>query len=269
MESGFKELSNGKTYYSLEGEGPTVVLIHGIGSPSHSYDFLTKELVGKGFSVLRYDLYGRGRSAKPLVENNPEFFLNQARELLDSLNLKSIHAIVSTSLGSIVTSYLINRSNLFTNKLVFIAPAGYPQKLPFLAEVLKIQFIGNFLIHLFGKKVLTDGVEYNFHNLEFVNDLREKNLEQMNEPEFFDSFLSAMNFMPLQTNSEEFKKLGDRKIPSLLIWGKEDQVIPYENHKLFLKDVDAKFHFIPNCGHMPQIERAPETAKVIIEFLMN
>jgi len=51
------------TSYVIEGEGPTVVLIHGVGARLENWDGVCERLV-RHFQVLRYDLRGHGRSTR-------------------------------------------------------------------------------------------------------------------------------------------------------------------------------------------------------------
>src|SRR6478609_6864096 len=86
----FKKLSHGRVHYYLEGNnsGQLVVLIHGGGITG--LEVWKKNilfLVNKGYQVLAYDLYGRGYSDRPRIENSPKLFLDQLQELLDSLQL--------------------------------------------------------------------------------------------------------------------------------------------------------------------------------------
>ena len=55
---------NGNTLaYELTGEGPLVVLAHGIGDSRHAYRFLAPALVSAGYRVANVDLRGCGESS--------------------------------------------------------------------------------------------------------------------------------------------------------------------------------------------------------------
>ncbi len=57
-------------------------------------------------------------------------------------------------------------------------------------------------------------------------------------------------------------------IPTLLIWGQYDKVIPLEIGRRLQKDIpNSKLIVIPECGHMPPEEKPKETAKIISDFL--
>ena len=60
----FASLSNGITHFQFHGpvDGPLVVCVHGLTTPSFVYEGLAKRLVERGHRVLVYDHYGRGYS---------------------------------------------------------------------------------------------------------------------------------------------------------------------------------------------------------------
>jgi pimeloyl-ACP methyl ester carboxylesterase len=67
-------------------------------------------------------------------------------------------------------------------------------------------------------------------------------------------------------------KLGRRlyrvTCPTLLIWGKEDRVIPAANAQLWLDKLpDARLALIENCGHVPHRERTDEFVRLTVDFL--
>jgi hypothetical protein len=64
------------------------------------------------------------------------------------------------------------------------------------------------------------------------------------------------------------KKMAALRIPTLLIWGKEDNIIDLEDAFLFYHNLSkAKLKIIPKCGHSPQEEKPEKTAEIISKFL--
>ena len=67
---------------------------------------------------------------------------------------------------------------------------------------------------------------------------------------------------------ENLKTAGQITAPTLVVWGKEDQIIPVEEAHTSVKMLpDARLHIIENCGHWPQIECAEEFNEVVLSFL--
>ncbi|MCL4351993.1 MAG: alpha/beta hydrolase [Firmicutes bacterium] len=62
--------------------------------------------------------------------------------------------------------------------------------------------------------------------------------------------------------------LGRVNMPTLLLWGREDRIIPLEYGRIMEKSLsDAELVVIDNCGHLPHIEEPQITNQTIAEFL--
>ena len=74
----FVELTHGAVHYELTGnpDGPLVVLVHGFSAPSYMWDKNVPALVEAGYRVLRFDLYGRGYSARPSTKYDTQLFVD-------------------------------------------------------------------------------------------------------------------------------------------------------------------------------------------------
>jgi pimeloyl-ACP methyl ester carboxylesterase len=59
----FLELAGGRIAYDVTGEGPLVVLSHGIGDRRQAYRFLAPKLAQAGYRVANADLRGHGESS--------------------------------------------------------------------------------------------------------------------------------------------------------------------------------------------------------------
>lgn len=95
------QLSFGNTDYELTGPeaGPLVVLLHGGSIPMWTWDRQVPVLVNAGFRVLRYDMFGKGTSACPVVEYDRNLFRSQLLDLLNSLGLTEPVHLVGFSFG--------------------------------------------------------------------------------------------------------------------------------------------------------------------------
>ena len=90
--------------YSLEGSGPDLVLIHGVGSRLTDWD-ATVSALGPGFRILRYDLRGHGASDAPPGPYVIENFRDDLIGLMDELGIVRAH-IAGFSLGGLIAQSL-------------------------------------------------------------------------------------------------------------------------------------------------------------------
>ena len=87
------------TRYDVSGEGPAVILIHGVGSSRQSWDDVVERL--QGFRALRYDLRGHGESGKPAGPYTLDDFVADLAALLDHVGIAKGH-VVGFSLGGLI-----------------------------------------------------------------------------------------------------------------------------------------------------------------------
>jgi alpha-beta hydrolase superfamily lysophospholipase len=155
---------HGFTHYRLDGsgQGPMVVLCHGLGTSMEAFEKISEDLVNSGYSVLKYDYYGHGYSkygGKHLFfAYNSDMFVDQLDDLLDHIEKEEgakPAAICGHSTGGIVCVAANDRWSKegskrgIVPKLILISPAFYAKKVscPRFAQLK--------LVSPFGKKVMS------------------------------------------------------------------------------------------------------------------
>jgi 3-oxoadipate enol-lactonase len=86
--------------YSVEGSGPAVILIHGIGASRHSWDGLIRHLKSD-FRRVSYDLRGHGRSPSPKPPYSLDDLVEDLETLRRELNIEKAH-FAGHSLGGMI-----------------------------------------------------------------------------------------------------------------------------------------------------------------------
>lgn len=99
VKTGWMNIDKATLYFEIEGEGPTIVLIHGHSVDCRMWNSQMKELV-KDFRILRYDLRGYGHSSLP-TEGVDFLHAHDLYQLISKLNIENVH-LVGLSLGSFV-----------------------------------------------------------------------------------------------------------------------------------------------------------------------
>lgn len=92
--------ASAETAYDMQGSGPAVALIHGLGLNRRMWQWQLPALVPH-FSVLSYDLLGHGESARPTRVPDLTLFSEQLLRIMDSLGVERA-AIVGFSLGGMI-----------------------------------------------------------------------------------------------------------------------------------------------------------------------
>jgi pimeloyl-ACP methyl ester carboxylesterase len=113
----------GSTRYVVDGNGPPVLLIHGVGARLDNWDGLAAVLA-RNFKVVRYDLRGHGQSSKVPGPYSLDMFADDAAALLDHLGIARAH-IAGHSLGGMIAIMLGVRHPQRVDRLgVLSAAAG-------------------------------------------------------------------------------------------------------------------------------------------------
>lgn len=270
---GFIALSNGYTHYELKGGGnaETVVLVHGFSVPNFIWEPTFRALTEAGYRVLRYDLFGRGYSDRPKTVYNLDLFANQLRDLLDALNIKEPINLFGLSMGGPITATFTARHPERVKRLALFAPAGGETiPLSFAYKTLLIPGIGELLMGLLGKKTLIDGVAEDFYEPELITHFQNQYKPQLKIQGFGRAILSTMRNDALGDSSTLYKSVGELDIPTLLIWGRDDKTIPYDQAEIVVASLkQVRFHTIENSGHIPHYENADEVNPIILDFLKN
>ena len=79
--------------------------------------------------------------------------------------------------------------------------------------------------------------------------------------------MTARNLVPSDINTFP-QKYGTIRLPTLIVWGKEDRIIPALNALRLEADLPlAKLHVFDQCGHAPHLEYPEETAVVVRDWI--
>ena len=218
---------SGTTHYELEGssDGDLVVLVHGFSVPYYVWDPTFEALTASGYLVLRYDLFGRGYSDRPNVDYDLDLYLGQLDSLLDGLSLnQGIHLVGLSMGGPIVTAYA-NQHPDDVKSVTLIAPevltvSGvdiFPMNFPLLGELVS----GAYLVPFY----LPSSQSADFYNPDHFPGWEDRYREQMLYKGFRRAILSSIRNLAGQDSLAEYKKLGESRVPVLLLWGEEDQSV--------------------------------------------
>jgi pimeloyl-ACP methyl ester carboxylesterase len=264
-----------KINYYEAGQGPPVILLHGFGGCAYSWRFLAPALA-QDHRVFTIDLKGYGLSDKP--EDGNYAVSDQAEMVTTFIRSKNLHdlVIMGHSMGGGVTlmSYLKVREDkpARIKSLVLVDSAGYPQKLPWFIWLAKLPGFGA----VGGKLVSPRFAAYLVLKKCYYDDDKITQ-EQIDNYAYYGSLPGAREAV-VQTARQivpadldvlvvHYKTIS---VPVLIIWGKEDEVVPLAVGKNFKRDIpNSEMVILPKCGHMPPEEEPGETTRIVKAFLEN
>jgi pimeloyl-ACP methyl ester carboxylesterase len=95
-----------------------------------------------------------------------------------------------------------------------------------------------------------------------------QSLAQTEYAGYADANVSTLRNMNMTKMEDVYARVGKKKIPTLLIWGKKDKIVPFANAALVKKAIPhAEFLELENAGHIPTVDEDKKTHAAMREFL--
>lgn len=264
------ELCNVKIYceYSLDDTRPPLLLIHGVAATMYTFNALIP-LLTKYFSIIAIDLPGFGRSEKS--SSFVYSFQNYAKivaGLIDHFKLKDA-SIVGHSMGGQIALYAAKIIPEKINKLVLLASSGYLKRankalicctyLPFFHYYVKREVRKNEVRKILENVFYDHSLIKEQHIMEFGKPLEEEG--------FYTSLKRLLRYREGDLSSEELKTINHR---TLLLWGKEDQVVSVQVGRRLENDLpNAKLITYEKTGHLITEERPHEVFEQILAHILH
>ena len=127
----FLDLEGKTAYYSTEGEGTPIVLLHGGGVDHAMLSWKTIMQTWTGPQPLvALDLPGYGNSDKPELEYSLSFYTGFLKAFLDTLNAQNVTLCGLSMGGAIALQYALRYPD-YIGKLVLVAPWGVSASAPY------------------------------------------------------------------------------------------------------------------------------------------
>jgi (E)-2-((N-methylformamido)methylene)succinate hydrolase len=249
MINSFKSNDGMQIYFQRQGEGPPVVLVHGVGANLQSWDPIAIRLA-KRFTVLRADLRGHGKSGR-MNACSIDDFVTDILALAD-LNAIKQFALVGFSLGGLIAQHLALKAPERLTELVLISTVA--QRTP---EERKRVVDRAELLERDGIKAVTGAASERWFTPAFKEKYPERVAERLNELAANDpaSYLAAYRVFGL---ADEGIALNQIKVPTLIMTGEDDPGSNPRMAKALHKEiVGSQIEIFPGLRHSVLLE-APE-----------
>ncbi len=263
----YVRLRDGITHYEVAGpdKQPTVVLVHGFSVPYYIWDPTFDGLVKAGFTVVRYDLYGRGYSDRPDVTYDADLYDRQLTDLLNALGVTGKVDLGGLSMGGAIVVTFAARHPEKVRSLALFDPAYMTgDKPPF---ELRVPLLGEYVMDVKIAPTLADDQRADLYHPERFPDYVDKYRPQMKYHGFRHALLSTLRDYLSRDMRGDFHKVGETKVPVLLVWGRHDTDVPFALSRDVLKDPQAQFLPVDDAAHIPHYEHPEIVNPALIKFL--
>ena len=263
------------TFYLEAGEGPTVILLHGLGATNASLLTTITDLA-RDHHVIAPDLPGFGATAKPIRTYDAEFFANWLDAFMERLDIHRAH-VVGNSMGGRIAIEMGLRYPERVNHLALFAPSpAFIKKREWVRVVRLLRpELAAFPLFLRRKDVVV-GTKGMFARPSRLSDAwyeaaADEFLRVFSTVRGRIAFFSAARQIYLEEPNGEngfWDRLEELSPPALFIWGSHDRLVPAK----FAAHVErilpnAKSVVLQGCGHVPQYELPDRTHKLLRTFL--
>lgn len=248
-----------KVQYVEAGAGPTVILLHGLGGSWQSWHFNIGALAEK-YHVVALDQIGFGKSDKPFVNYRIRTYVDFLDQFCKQLKIERA-TLVGNSMGGWIAAMFTASFPDRVDKLVLEDAAGYAPPKDFDTRV----FYGLNPTTRAGMKILIAKVFYSkaFQTDAFIDQSIAARLaagDGYTINSITESIIRGEDYL-----DDIVKKI---KRPTLLIWGRQDGLVPLAEGERFNKDIaGSKMIVIEECGHVPNLEKPGEFNAAVLKFL--
>ncbi len=272
-----QELSNGQTIaYIDEGQGPAVILIHGLGSYIPAWKRNIPALK-TNHRVIALDLPGYGKSSKNVEKYSIPFFAETVAQLQDSLGIEQA-TWIGHSMGSQIALEAAATYPDKISKLVLISPAGFEQ---FSAQegAMMSQFVTPASIKATPDSIIRETFRAAFHQFPDEAQFMADDRVALRGAKDFDLYAEAYaGSVQAMLEGPVFQKLSGIETPALIIYGRQDALIPNQqiHPNLTTEQVAQKgaeqlpnstLKMVGDAGHFVHFEQPTKVNNLLTNFL--
>lgn len=261
---------NTEVHYTDEGQGAPIIMIHGFGGNFTNFDSLAN-IMKADYRVIRMDLPGFGLSDLPAKHDSvAELYSAFLGYMIDTLALDSVY-LIGNSLGGWMSWELAAENPDKVKKLVLLGSAGYEiDKVK--ANIGHIDWLDNGFVRKLAERGLPLSVSMN-NAQRIMSPWETPNPDEVAVNNAMTNREGNIGNLITLGNSgvlPDTAKIAQVKCPTLVIWGKNDVIVPYEHAEKFKRDIPGCTVLVyDTCGHIPQIEYPHRVARDIEAFLVG
>jgi pimeloyl-ACP methyl ester carboxylesterase len=254
------------------GEGPDVLLIHGLGAAKSSFFDCAALLADVGYRVHALDLPGFGGSSKPpRAPYSAPWFAEAVRGVMDALEIEAAH-LVGNSMGGRVALEIGLRWPERVRSIAALCPAVAFVKRDFhpLVRLLRPE------LGLLPHKLRRGIVERQLWSMFCDPDALDPSVADVVVDEFQRHYSSAGARVAFYASARNiyldrpfgdggfYPRLAGLQPPALFVWGTHDKLIPAGFRRHVAEALPgAEQVVLDGCGHVPQVERPEQTVGML------
>lgn len=261
--------------YRLAGRGPVVLLIHGMAGSATTWKHVMPAL-SERFTVLAPDLLGHGESDKAKGDYSLGAMASTVRDLIVALGYKRA-TVVGQSYGGGIAMQFAYQYPERCERLVLVDAGGLGSEVNPLLRVLTLPGSEAVLLVACAPPVrrIVEGIgrfvlRHRLENATVIPELW-RSYTSLGNDEARRAFLRTLRAVidpGGQSVSATDKLHLAAGMPTLIIWGEEDRIIPVEHaHAAHAAVPGSWLEIIEDVGHYPHVEAPDRFVEALTEFI--
>jgi len=263
--------------YRMAGQGPVILLIHGMAGSSRTWLEAMKVLT-RDHTVIAPDLLGHGESAKPMGDYSLGAYASGLRDLLvGALGVESA-TLVGQSLGGGVAMQLAYQHPELCQRLVLVASAGLGREVSWVLRALTLPGAEYVIPPLFPRFARRAGEKV-------MRFFHERGVRAPHVAEMWSAYASLTEtpnrhaFIRTvravidpggQTVSARDRLYLAESVPTLIVWGDRDDIIPVAHaHATHALLPESRLEIFEGAGHFLHVEHPLRFAELLRDFVAS
>jgi 4,5:9,10-diseco-3-hydroxy-5,9,17-trioxoandrosta-1(10),2-diene-4-oate hydrolase len=259
-------------YWAAGDKGSAVLLVHGLGGFIENWVHNIGALAEK-HRVFAPDLPGFGRTDKAPLIRDLNVLVKFINDFMVAMNIPRASLIGNSMGGGLVLQFAVDYPDKVA-KLVLVDNAGMGNDVIADFKICSLPVLGELLLRRSRKatvsmwrKIVYDAALITPELIDVANGI-------IIQPGAKKALLAALR-AGIDTGGQRsslldplLSKLGSLKAPTLVVWGKEDKIIPVKHTRIAAaKIAGARLEIFDKCGHMPMFEYPDRFNKLVLDFL--
>lgn len=263
--------STGIRYWD-EGQGAPLLLVHGLGGFAENWAANIFPLAER-YRVLVPDLPGFGRSGKIPAPRSMFDFVRFLNEFMEALGIEKGSLAGNSLGGGLVLQFAVQYPQK-VEKLVLVDNAGMGRDVINDFKVCSIPLLGELLLRPTRNASIATWRKVVHDPAVITDEFIDLGYELMTLPGAKKALMSTIRAgvnvrgQRMELVRELTAGLGSVTAPALIIWGRQDRILPVAHaHICHERLPGSRLEIFDDCGHMPQLEHPDRFNALVLEFL--
>jgi len=259
-------------HYIHQGEGPPVIMIHGVAASLHDWDDLLPDLAKGGYASYALDLLGHGDS--PKLDSRAyqmDWLFEHFSSWMKSLHLTQPAILIGHSLGGYIALEYARRVSAWTRGLVLVNPLYSLRQLPaLLRRTYRRPHLSSFIVERTPQWIFRMIVDMASMALGHSTGALHSLPERVRAQTALDYARTAPGVYHVPNTGEDLTTyLSSISFPTLVVWGDRDKTLSPASFPKLVSAMPRAVGKSMHAGHVPHQSNPEEFNQLVKEFLRD